>query len=178
MKKIKLLKTDYIFIVFALIFLIAMFMEEGSASIKAIATIGVIGLVVYFLGRYIFRLVKSAEQDGRLGKWSDWIKGNVEVAVWIVIPFYFLGVALWFGYKVLVSCVVWLKHGYWQFYDYQPACEGLGFSCFPNTGFVKINELLLWVYSFDITIFLTVAGILTVILGFWFVESSKSEKTS
>jgi hypothetical protein len=175
MKKIKLFTTDYIFIVCAFIFLIAMFMEEGFASIKVIATISVIGLVVYFLGRYIFRLVKSAEHDGRLVKWFDWIKSNVVVAVWIVVPIYFAFIALWFCFKVFFSFLMWLKHGYWAFYDYQPACLVLEFSCYPNTGLVKINELLAWIYGFDVTVFLFVTALLVVFVLFLLREPIDSK---
>jgi uncharacterized membrane protein len=151
---------------------------HGLTALFTLIGISAVGLVLYFLGRVLFKLLRNAESTGKLDSILGWLKGKTFKALVVIVPIYFAFIALWFCFKVFFSFLMWLKHGYWQFYDYQPACQSLEFSCFPNTGFVKINELLLWVYNFDITIFLIVAGILIVILGFLLVESSKSEKTS
>jgi hypothetical protein len=69
-----------------------------------------------------------------------------------------LGFGIWFLYKLLMSILYWLKYGKIKFVMYQPACEALGFNCYPNTGWVVINQVLEFIYAFEVAIFLFIAS--------------------
>ena len=175
MKKPKIYASDYIFIALAIAFLTAVVLSGGPSALLVIAAVLAGGYAIYFIGKIALRLIHSAEDAGKFDKPVEWLKKSGSEVFGLVFGLWFTILLFWIGFKVVASFFSWLKNGYWQFYDYQPACSSLDFACNPTTGFVKINEFLFWIYHFDITIFLWAATIAALLILAWGKQLSKPD---
>lgn len=170
MKKPKLYKWDYIVVALGLAFIFSLVSSTGLMSLVIVLAValGIAGVI------FLLKLIFSEKSFEVIDKVLAWIRRLIEeVGVYAVLIGFVIAL-FWFGIKVIASCFQWLKSGYWGLYDYDPACNALGFSCQPSTDFVKINEFLYWVSHFDITIFLMLIIVVIVLAWAWLLKILRS----
>lgn len=174
MKKIKLLKSDYIAILLVGIFVIWILYKNGNDAFIGLTSALVMCLVIVIGGRAAYRRLQAAENNGSVDKLFEVLKEKIILLMFFAIPASLAVLGLWLGYKILLSAIEWLRLGFWYFYDYQAACTFLGFSCFPSSGFVKIDEFLRWVYNFDITVFLIATVLLSTLFLYFLLNTDNN----
>lgn len=170
MKKPKLYKWDYVVVAIGLAFMFGLTYSAGFSSLLIVgAVVLLIAAIIYFL-----KLAFSQKSMETVEKFFIWLKKFIEeIGVYIVLIGFVIAI-FWFGFKLIGSLFQWLKTGYWGLYDYDPACNALGFSCLPMTDYVKINEFLYWINHFDVSIFLFFSIIALVLAWAWIIKILKS----
>ena len=158
MKMPKLYKSDYIVIAIAIFILVAAVLSEGPIALVVSGAVVAGCYAIYFVGKLVIRLLYAAAEAGKFDKQKEWVQKNGSDTLGMAIGFYFVGLIIWLGYKIVGTFIGWLKIGQWHFYEYQPACTSLDFACNPSSEYLKINEFLFWVYHFDVTIFLLITS--------------------
>lgn len=174
MKKIKLLKSDYIAILLGGMFVSWILYKNGSEAFIGLISASVMIFAIVIGGRVAYRRLQAAENNGSVDKLFELFKDKIILVMFFAIPASLAILGLWLGYKIMLSAIEWLRLGFWDFYDYQAACTFLGFSCFPSSGFVKIDELLRWVYNFDITVFLIATVLLSTVFLYFLLNTDKN----
>lgn len=172
MKMPKLLTQDYLVGGFVIFILASIFISEGIIS-GLIYFLG-IASVIYLIYILAIGALKTISKDG--------FDGLVKAAIFTLLKFTFsaamiltAATLLWVGFKILLSLLVWLKDGFW-FYEHNSLCSVFEFNCFPNTGFVKINEFTAWLYGFDVE-FWFIAAPWVLAISFWFLDAPSKKNT-
>lgn len=169
----KLLFGDYLIGGFLIIILATVFISDGIIG-GLITLLGIVGGLFLFLS-IIFGAYKVVKNDG--------FNALVSKTTESLLKFFFTGALiltmfsfLWVGAKIFISGLGWLKDGFW-FYEHHSLCSVLEFNCFPNTGFVKINQFIAWLYGFDIEFWIIVAPWALATL-FWFLDAPTEKKST
>lgn len=172
MKLPKLLFQDYLVGGFVIIVLASVFVSEGIIS--GIFYFLGISALLYILYGVIVWAYKTTTNDGFDGliKNATFKLLQVSFSSALILT---AATLLWIGFKLFFVGLTWLKDGYWL-YEHYSVCSVLEFNCLPNTGFVKINQFLAWLYGFDIEFWLIVApwALATI---FWFLDAPSEDKT-
>lgn len=145
MKLPKLFLRDYL-VAIALILVIAVSFSAagftGTFFIIFITLLVVGGLVL--AGKFAYKFLMSSESKGISKRLSKFIFTQTLVLAQIVTFFSLLVVCA----KLAISAMDWLKYGVWG-YQHDSACYVFNFTCYGETDFVKINQFLGWIYTFD-----------------------------
>lgn len=127
--------------------------------------------VIFRVGKAILKITSADGFEGLMKL------ATKEVAIWLFLIAQILtfGALMWIGLKLAIGTLEWLKNGFW-IYQHDSLCSVFDFNCFPNTGFVKINEFIGWLYAFDVEVWLILLPWVFAIL-FWLLLVPVDERT-
>lgn len=150
MKIPKLMLQDYLVGALVIIILASGFASQGFVQI--IFYLLLAGALLYVVFKAGKALLKTFGEDGFEGLLKKILK---ELAKWLFLlaQILTLGSLLWIWLKLMIGALEWLKNGFWT-YQHDSLCSVFELNCFPNTGFVKINEFVSWLFAFDVEVWL------------------------